>query len=122
MRFLLVVAVLLAGCAGTKPIAKIEGECGVGAKPFGQAWPCVKTGLIGGRPADIVGQYEATGDVVAERVKAGQMTEAEARLTMAKALREANDTAIARYNGASSGGGGGPTVYQRVGPQTVIAY
>jgi hypothetical protein len=34
-------------------------------------------------------QYLATGDVVAERVRAGQMTQAEARLAMQRARSEA---------------------------------
>ena len=109
----------LGACAG-KPVATLEAECGMDRQLFNQAWPCVRSGLATKKPADVAAQYRATGDVVAERVKAGQMTEAEARLAMARALKDANDATIARYD--TSGSNPGPVVYQRVGSQTVIGY
>jgi hypothetical protein len=48
------------------------------------------------------------------------MTQAEARLAMAKALKDANDSVNARYDTGAANSG--PVVYQRVGSQTVIGY
>lgn len=71
---------------------QIERECGVGAKPFVETWPCHRTGL----PAvpvypDIMGVYIASGNFVAEQIRDGKMTDAEGKLAMAQAkqrLRE----------------------------------
>ena len=69
----------------------VEQQCGVADHPFDASWPCVQTawaGIDDGYPG-VRDQYLATGDVVAERVRAGQMTQAEARLAMQRARSEA---------------------------------
>jgi len=63
----------------------------VADRPLDASWPCVRTpwaGIDDGYPG-VRDQYLATGDVVAERVRAGQMTQAEARLAMQRARSEA---------------------------------
>jgi hypothetical protein len=60
-------------------------------RPFDASWPCVRTawaGIDDGYPG-VRDQYLATGDVVAERVRSGQMTQAEAKLAMQRARNEA---------------------------------
>jgi hypothetical protein len=86
MRKLLVV-LLLAGCSGPT-LSDIEYECGYNRKPFVDSWPCVRVGIYGESSPALVAYYTALGDVVAERVRAGKMSDAEARLVMAKARRE----------------------------------
>jgi hypothetical protein len=69
----------------------VEQQCGVADRPFDASWPWVRTawaGIDDGYPG-VRDQYLATGDVVAERVRAGQMTQAEARLAMQRARSEA---------------------------------
>jgi hypothetical protein len=63
----------------------------------------------------------ATQAVVDERVKAGQMTDAEGRLAMAKARADI-DAEIKRNYAIAVSGGDGPATYQRVGPGTVVRY
>lgn len=59
-------------------------------------------------------EMDATKAVVAERIAKGQMTEAEGNLVIARLRRQ-------QIN-AMSAGDTGPTVYQRTGPNTVVAY
>lgn len=80
--------VLLAGCSSAD-LSDIEYECGYNRKPFVDSWPCVKVGIAGGETAPaLVAYYTALGNVVVERVQSGQMSDAEAKLVMAKARRE----------------------------------
>ena len=58
---------------------------------------------------------------MAERIRSGQMTEAEGRLVMAKVLNEAVSADSSRTAAAASTYYR-PTVYQQTGPGTVIAY
>lgn len=126
MRLLVVLLGLLVGaCAGSNypGLTAIHAECGYSNRPFDQAWPCVKVG-VQGAPADqdLIDQFTALGDVMAERVRAGQVTDAEAKAVMAESRTRVNNAAVARYP-VASGGGYRPTVYQRVGNTgTVIAY
>jgi len=119
MKRLILLALMLAGCAGPSQNA-LEQKCGGADRPFPETWPCVKGAIASGRgQADLKRYYIATGDVVAEQISAGQITEAQGRLTMAKAASDIHSTALARYNGDS---GSGVAVYQRVGPGTVVRY
>jgi hypothetical protein len=95
----LLTALALAGCAGPS-LANIEKRCGAG--PFEQTWPCVRAGI----PAikadqDLKAYYIATGDVVAERLRSGQITRAEARYTMARTYQEAVSAQDARSAGSA---------------------
>jgi hypothetical protein len=63
----------------------------------------------------------ATQAVVDERVKAGQMTEAEGKLAMAK-VRADIDAERRRNYAIAVSGSDGPATYQRVGPGTVVRY
>lgn len=63
----------------------------------------------------------ATQAVVDERVRAGQMTEAEGRLHMAT-TKAAMDAETRRTIAIMSSGDSGPAVYQPVGGGTVIRY
>lgn len=113
-------AILLTACAGPN-LYTVEDACGANSRPFADTWPCVRAGAASLPGAyDLKQYYFATGDVVAERIREGNLTEAQGRLIMAHALNEVMGQSIAR---APSGGGYyRPTVYQRTGPETVIAY
>jgi hypothetical protein len=81
---------VLAACedGSTRPnLGTVEQQCGAASRPFEESWPCIRVGFAGvqdGYPG-VRDQYLATGDVVAEKVTAGQMTQAEAKLAMARA-------------------------------------
>lgn len=84
---------VLAGCedAPRPNLSIVEQQCGVASRPFQESWPCVRLGwadINDGYPG-VRDQYIATGDVVAERVRSGQMTQAEATLAMQRAKNEA---------------------------------
>lgn len=98
-------AVVLAGCA-QKPsgptAAQISQSCGVEGKPFAETWACVRTGIAPlAADADLKAVYIATGDFVVEQVRAGKMTDAEAKLAMAQAEQRAKSESIARENAAA---------------------
>jgi hypothetical protein len=84
----------LAACedGSTRPnLGTVEQQCGAATRPFEESWPCIRGGFAGvqdGYPG-VRDQYLATGDVVAEKVRAGQMTQAEAKLAMTRARNEA---------------------------------
>jgi hypothetical protein len=117
-RLILLSLTLLASCAGPS-INTAERNCGGSDRPFPEAWPCTKAALSAGRQTDLKRYYIATGDVVAEQISSGQITEAQGRQVMAKTASDIRTTALARYNGDS---GSGVAVYQRVGPGTVVRY
>lgn len=122
MKRALFLAFALTACGSTYPgMTAIHQECGYNRVPFDQSWACVKVG-IQDAPADrdLIDQFTALGDVMAERVKAGQITDAEAKAVMAEARTKVNNVARARYESGSSRSG--PTVFQPVGGGTVIAY
>lgn len=103
MRTLAILACLVAAaCAqqqAAEPITYPEAqrECGGSGKPFIETWACVRVSLSDNRPnADIQGVFLATGDFVAEQVKEGKMTDAEAKLAMANARQRANEDIDAR--------------------------
>jgi hypothetical protein len=113
--------IVVAACSSAD-LHTVEAGCGADTRPFADSWPCVKTGAAAlPGPADLKRYYFATGDVVAERIRSGQMTEAEGRLAMAKALNEAVSADTAR-TAATTSTYYRPTVYQQAGPGTVIAY
>lgn len=115
---LLLPLLLLAACGGPS-VATIDRSCDTAARPFVESWPCVRAAYLSSRPSDLDRYVVATGDVAAERVRGRQMTDAEARMVIAKAQSEARSALFSRYAAID---GGGPTTYQRVGPGTVIAY
>lgn len=124
-RALLLVLALGACSQSNYPgLTGIHRECGYDRVPFDESWACVKVGVRGAETdQDLIDQYTSLGDVVAERVRAGQMTDAEAKAVMADARTRINNAAAARAGVSGSGGGYRPTVYQRVGNTgTVIAY
>jgi hypothetical protein len=118
MKRLILLSLMLAGCAGATERAALK-ECGAGERPFTETWPCQRGVLAAGRQTDLRRYYVATGDVVAEQIAGGQITEAQGRQVMAKTASDIQTTALARYNGDS---GSGVAVYQRVGPNTVVRY
>jgi hypothetical protein len=90
---------VLAGCAANGPsLGAIQNECGYNIRPFEQSWPCVRVGFAnGGRTyADLRQYYVSVGDVAAERVAAGQITQAEAKLTMEQAKQHIIQAGLAR--------------------------
>ncbi len=124
MKWLSIAALLLVtACGYNGPnLYDVEAQCGANDRPFPDTWPCVRTqaaNLPG--PADLKMYYFRTGDMVAERVRSGSLTEAEGRLVMADALTNVMGQDSARAP-ARAGGYYRPIVYQQVGPQTVIGY
>ena len=116
---LLVVAVVGA-CASRGPsLADIQRDCGAGARPFADEWPCERDRLASGEyqrlPADLVAYYTATGNAAYADVRAGRMTDAEARTAMTKARSNAQSTMTDRIQR----GTGIRTTYYDVGPGTV---
>lgn len=103
MRTLAILAMTaaLAGCASSGPnLSTIMQTCGYAEKPFVVAWPCVKAGFAGAAlDTDLKGVYIANGDVAAEQVAAGRMTDAEARLKMAEVRQKVREAAEAREAG-----------------------
>jgi hypothetical protein len=92
-------ALALAACASNGPqLADIEDECHAGMRPFVDTWPCVRVGFTGdaGNENDLKAVYIATGDAVAEKVRAGTMTDAEAKLTMAETRQRMYERSLAR--------------------------
>jgi len=75
----------------------------------------------GGPSAADKEKLAATQAVIDERVKSGQMTEAEGRLAVAKVKADI-DAERRRNYAIMTGGGGGGAVYQPVGGGTVIKY
>jgi hypothetical protein len=100
MKVLAAAVALLAvvACEGgpTGPdLGVVEQQCAANTRPFEDSWPCIRVGFAGredGYP-QVRDQYLATGDVVAEKVRAGQMTQAEAKLVMQRARNEARAAA-----------------------------
>lgn len=96
MRIAVLVALLmLAACSQREPSA--TEACQFDAKPFLEGWPCVRARVAQGTNyADIRGTYIATGDYAADEVRAGRMTEAQAKMTMARARQAFIEAAAAR--------------------------
>lgn len=87
----------LAACS-QPTVSQIGRDCGSDVKPFVEYWPCQRPRLSAEikAPDDIKQNYLATGDAVAEKIKAGQLTDAEGRLVMARAYSEAVNANDAR--------------------------
>lgn len=98
---ILMAAAAITGCAQQAQqgptLSQIQHECGAGLKPFEESWPCVRVGFseVAVSP-DLKATYIARGDVIAERVRSGQMTDAEAKLAMAQARQDAYETEMTR--------------------------
>ena len=120
MKWLLLALLLLVPACSGPNLYQVEDACGANSRPFPDTWPCVRSGAASlPGPADLKNYYFVTGDLVAERIREGTLTEAEGRVVMADALTRVLEADAGRrpapvyYR---------PTVYQRVGPQTVIGY
>lgn len=113
LRLLPIVA--LAACAGRPDAAQ---TCNTSSRPFLDGWSCMRSIAEGAQLNDLDRYVLATGDVAAERVRAGQITDAEAKMVVAKAQSEARQADMRRQPVYSYR----PTIYQSVGPGTVIAY
>ena len=118
-RWLLLPILLLGACGGRPDAAQ---TCDASSRPFLEGWACMRDIATRDRLNDLGRYVLATGDVAAERVRAGQLTDAEAKMIVAKAQAEARSAYLARIGALYAAGGDGPVTYQRVGPGTVIAY
>jgi hypothetical protein len=86
-KYSILLCIVVTACGGPD-LHTVEAGCDAYNRPFPDSWPCVKAGAANlPGPSDLKRYYFATGDVVAERIRNGQMTEAEGRLVMAKALQ-----------------------------------
>lgn len=101
MRIAVLVALLmLAACVNRPSEPTPYVACQVDSRPFIESWPCVRQ-RVGSTSdnSDIRATYIATGDYVADEIRAGRMTEAQGKLTMARAGQAAVDAAKAREAG-----------------------
>lgn len=101
LRAVLALAGLLAvgGCVG--PVAKTQGTCVAENASYLATWDCIRTRLTateGSRmsSSDLGIHYLAVGDALAERVRARQITDADAKLALANELRSATSESRAR--------------------------
>ncbi len=121
MKWLIIaVLLLLPACGSGDNLYAVEDRCQANDRPFADTWPCVRqqAALLPG-PADLKWYYFRTGDLVAERIRNGSLTEAEGRMVMADALSRVLSQDSARAPAPTYYR---PTVYQQMGPQTVIGY
>ena len=119
-RMALAALLFLTACGSGDNLYAVEDRCGANQRPFPDTWGCVKaTAASLPGPADLKMYYFRTGDLVAERIREGTLTEAEGRMVMADALTTVMSQDAAR---APAGGYYRPVVYQRMGPQTTIGY
>jgi hypothetical protein len=98
--------VLVGACAPSAPtpdgpdIAEIDRACGASFLTFAHYWPCQRARLTSSEyhrmPPDVLASYVATGNVVFERVRAGLITDVEARLAMGQARAEAQQIMMSR--------------------------
>lgn len=110
MRTTLLIAALVAVTAcesQTQPsgpsLSQIKDECGYGRRQFVEAWPCVRVGFSGSPvEPDLLAVYLATGDYIAEQVREGKMTEAEARMAEAEAVSRASSESTRRTQAEQS--------------------
>jgi len=116
----LLVAALVGACATRGPsIAEIQRDCGASTRSFVEEWPCERDRLASGEyqrlPPDLVAYYTTTGNNAYESVRAGRMTDAEAKSAMSKARSVAQTTVTNRIQH----GTGISTIYDRSGPGPV---
>lgn len=89
-------AAVLAGMvvAGCQSLTGAQSKCNAENAKFLPMWDCIREKVAAneaGRMNNDLGlKYLAFGDALAERVKAGQMGDAEAKYALAKELTEAN--------------------------------
>ncbi len=77
--------------------SQVQRECGGSAKPFVETWGCVSVGMAGmDLYPDIQAVFVATGNFVAAQVTEGKMTDAEAKVVMAKARQTAYEDSSVR--------------------------
>jgi hypothetical protein len=97
MRILAILAcVAVTACANVDGpnLTQVMERCDYDAKPFVQAWPCVRTGFQKvDFYSDLKSLYIASGDFVSEQVTTGKMTDAEARLAMAQVRQRNRESA-----------------------------
>ena len=99
-------AALVGACAKAAPppegpgIAEIDRACGASFLTFAHYWPCQRAQLTSSEyrrmPPDVLASYIATGNVVFERVRAGLITDVEARRAIARARADAQQIMMSR--------------------------
>lgn len=91
MRAIVILSMLAITACGGPTVSQIAQSCGSDTKPFVEYWPCQKPRLAAEIRArdDVKAEYLAKGDLVAERAKVGLITDAEAKMEMANAYRDA---------------------------------
>jgi hypothetical protein len=115
----LLFAVFVSAC-GAENLGAVMTDCGYNSKPFVQAWPCVRQGYasITRNDGDFIEYYISSGDLVAERIGKGELTEAEARQVMARVRGEIYTAWDQRHARRSYS----PVIVQRVTPDMIVAY
>lgn len=96
--FLFGFALLVAGCAGPR-MADLHQDCGLYDKPFPEFWECQKPRVVADysrMPGDLKDGYLALGQALSERVRAKQVSQAEARVALVNYTQYALDKMINR--------------------------
>lgn len=89
LRTILCVAalVLITGCSS---LSDAQGDCSAANSSYSGTWSCIRervaSGQAGAMNNDIGVRYLAYGDALDERVKAGEISDTEAKLLLADAL------------------------------------
>ena len=111
MRWLSVclVALGLAGCVSS--LNNAQASCSQDGANFSAMWDCIRGRVAAGQAGQMNNEmgvrYMAFGDVLNERYRQGQITNAEARLLLSQELTRANSEFDAKYARPASAAVGG---------------
>ncbi|WP_430913903.1 hypothetical protein [Methylobacterium sp. sgz302541] len=96
--------ITLAGCM-TGSLVSTQGACTSSHAGYLEAWDCIKAEVAAKRAGqmnnDLGIRYMATGDAIAERVRRKELSDADARLLLARELSSANGEFEARKTAAA---------------------
>lgn len=105
-RLALALVLAVAACGPTGPdLGQAADQCRYGSRPFIEAWPCVRDTFATRQDNNpgIQAAFLAKGDLIWQRAKEGQVSEAEARAEVRLAAAEAR-AAESRNSAATSAG------------------
>jgi hypothetical protein len=95
-------AMLLAGC-NTTSLKTAETDCLSKHQSYSDAWACARSQQYAGTVDEYRARYVATGDTLLARVNAGQITDSQARASLAGGFSDGGFAS----GGRGRGGGGG---------------
>ena len=121
MSAVLIVAAGLAGCrAFGNPLVDTQASCSAAAAGYLDAWDCIRAKVSTGQAGSMNNaqgiRYIATGDLLAEKVRSHQVTDADAKVQLAVEL--AKGDAEFRHQEAEAAASD-PVVCNRIGATTI---